>query len=100
LDRTEVAAVAGAEAVAELVDGPKVDASGVQGEAVPVVEAGVLAETVQEDDGGARLGCSRVPVVGAATRVLDELHPTTAARCAANRKRSDQVGCRPCAIRS
>ena len=66
LDRTEVAAVTGAEAVAELVDGPQVDACGVQREAVPVIDAGVLAEAVQEDDGRAWLGGGPVPVVGAA----------------------------------
>ena len=58
--------VPGAQAVAELVDRPQVDARGVEREAVAVVEAGVLAEAVQEDDGGPRLGGCPVPVVGAA----------------------------------
>ena len=52
-DRAEVAARARAEAVAELVDRPQVDARGVEREAVAVIEAGVLAEAVQEDDRGA-----------------------------------------------
>ena len=56
LDRTEVAALARTQPVAELVDRPQVDARGVECEAVAVVEAGVLAEAVQEDDGGPRLG--------------------------------------------
>ena len=54
-DRTEVTARAGAEPVAELVDRPQIDACGVEREAVPVVDARVLAEAVQEDDDGARL---------------------------------------------
>ena len=58
----------------ELVDGPQVDARGVEREAVAVVDAGVLAEAVQEDDGGARLGGGPVPVVRAAPVVIDEWH--------------------------
>ena len=74
LDRAEVAAGARAQAVPELVDGPQVDACGVEREAVAVVDAGVLAEAVQEDDGGARLGGGPVPVVGPAPLVVDEWH--------------------------
>src|SRR5262245_26899050 len=93
LDRSEVATVSGAEAVAELIDRPQVDARGVQREAVPVIDAGVLAEAVQEDDGRAGLGRSPVPVVGAPLGVIDERHAMTAARCASNRKHSGQGGC-------
>src|SRR5689334_8848828 len=93
LERTEVAAVAGAEPMAELVDGPQVESCGVEREAVPVIDAGVLAEPVQEDDGRARLGGSPVAVVGPALRVIDEWHALTAAICASNRKRSGQGGC-------
>ena len=67
----EVAAVTGGQAVPELVDGPQVDARGVQREAVAVVEPGVLAEPVQEDrrppagrerpSGGSRHGRHRSP---------------------------------------
>ena len=56
----------GLQAVPELVDRPQVDAGGVEREPVAVVHAGVLAEAVQEDDGGAGLGGGPVPVVGAA----------------------------------
>src|SRR5205085_170091 len=70
LDRTEIAADAWAEAVPELIDCPQIDASSVQREAVPVVEAGVLAEAMQEDDGCAWLGGGPVPVVGAAFGVI------------------------------
>src|SRR5262245_53238550 len=77
LDRSEVAAVTGAQAVAELIDRPQVNACGVQREAIPVIDAGVLAEAVQEDDGRARLGGSPVPVVGAPLRVIDERHAMT-----------------------
>src|SRR4029077_3332256 len=97
-DRTEVTSGSRREAVAELVDGPQVDTGRVEREPVAVVDAGVLAEAVQEDDGSARLGGRPVPVVGAAPRVLDERHATTAARCAPNRKHSDQVGHQPSAI--
>ena len=54
-DRAEVAALAGTEPMAELVDRPQVDARGVEREAVPVVDAGVLTEAVQKDDDGARI---------------------------------------------
>ena len=53
-DGAEIAAGARAEPVAELVDRPQVDSRGIEREAVPVVDAGVLAEAVQEDDDGAR----------------------------------------------
>lgn len=52
----EVAAFARRETVPELVDRPQVDARGVQSKAVAVIEAGVFAEPVQEDDGGSGLG--------------------------------------------
>ena len=78
LDGAEVAAGARAEPVAELVDRPQVDAGGVECEAVPVVDAGVLAEAVQEDDDGAWLGGGPVPVVGTAPLVIDEWHALTA----------------------
>ena len=55
--------------MAELVDGPKVDARGVQCEAIAVVQPGVFTESVQEDDGGARIGYRPVAVVGAALRI-------------------------------
>src|SRR5215470_5426793 len=91
LDRAEVAAVSGGEAVAELVDGPQIDARGVEREAVPVIDARVLTEAVQEDDGGTRLGGGPVPVVGAALWVIDERHAMTAARAAADRKTLDRL---------
>ena len=78
-DRPEVAAGARAEAVAELVDRPQVDAGGVEREAVAVIEAGVLAEAMQEDDRGAGLGSCPVPVVRAALRMVDERHSSTLA---------------------
>ena len=56
LDGAEVTSVTGTEPVTELVDGPQVDAGSVQREAVAVIDAGVFAEAVQEDDRGARLG--------------------------------------------
>ena len=80
-DRTEVAARAGAEPVAELVDRPQVDARGVEREAVPVVDAGVLAEAMQEDDDGARFLGRPVPVVGPALRVIDERHAHDCISC-------------------
>ncbi len=55
-DRAEVTAVAGAQAVPELVDGPQIDACGVEREAIAVIDAGVLTEPVQKDDGGAGIG--------------------------------------------
>ena len=73
-DGTEIAAGARAEAVAELIDRPQIDACGVEREAVPVVDAGVLTEAVQEDDSGAWFLGGPVPVVGPALRVLDERH--------------------------
>ena len=50
VDRAEVATGARAESVPELVDRPQVDTGGVEREAVAVIDAGVLAEAVQEDD--------------------------------------------------
>ena len=73
-DRTEVTARARAEPMAELVDGPQVEACGVEREAVPVVDARVLAEAMQEDDGGAWLLGGPVPVVGPALWMVDERH--------------------------
>lgn len=71
--------------MSELVDGPQVDAGSVEGEAQPVVDAGVLAEPVQEDDGRRRLGSGLMPVVGAAAVVIDEGHdlspPAPAVSC-------------------
>ena len=90
LDRAEVAAVAGAQPVAELVDGPQVDARGIEREAVPVVDAGVLAEAVQEDDGGPRLGGGPVAVVGPALWVIDERHAHDCSRWCAARARPAQ----------
>ena len=85
LDRSEVPAGARTQPVPELVDRPQVDACGVEGEAVAVIDAGVLAEPVQEDHDGARLGRSPVPVVGLALLVVDEWHAHQCARVSANR---------------
>jgi hypothetical protein len=60
--------------MAELVDRPQVDVGGIEREAVPVINAGVFAEAMQEDDDGTRLGRSPVAVLGSALRVLDERH--------------------------
>ena len=73
-DRAEVAAVTGTEPMAELVDRPQIDSRGVEREAVPVVDPGVLPEAVQEDDDGARVLGRPVTVVGPAFRVIDERH--------------------------
>lgn len=74
LERAEIPARAGGQAVPELVDRPQVDACGVECEAVPVIHPGVFAEAVQEDHRGSWLGGRPVPVVGAPTVVLDEWH--------------------------
>jgi hypothetical protein len=60
--------------MAELVDRPQVDACGIEGEAVPVIDAGVFAEAVQEDNDGARLARGPVAVVGATIWVIEERH--------------------------
>ena len=78
LERREVPAVAWTEPVPELVDGPQVDACSIEREAVPVVDTGVLAEAVQEDDCGAGLFGGPVPVVGAAVVGVQEWHVQTA----------------------
>ena len=55
----EVAALAWAQPVAELIDGPQVDARRVERETEPVVDAGVFAEAVQEDDCDLGLGAAQ-----------------------------------------
>src|SRR5919107_750821 len=79
LDGPKVAASAGGQPVAELVDGPQVDARRVEREAVAVVDAGVLAEAMQEHNRGPRVGSGPVAVVGAALGVVDKRHVLTAA---------------------
>ena len=74
LDGPELATFAGGEAVAELVDRPQVDTCGIEGESIPVVEAGVFAEPVQEYHRGPRVGDAPVPVVHPPALVIEERH--------------------------
>jgi len=60
--------------VPELVDRPQVDAGSIEGETVPVVEAGVFPEAMQEDHRGAWVGDSPVPVVDPAALMIEERH--------------------------
>jgi hypothetical protein len=70
--------------VAELIDRPQVEASRVEREGVPVIDARVFAEAVQEDDGGPRVLGGPVPVVGLAfgwsMNGMSRLHQLGAAR--------------------
>ena len=81
---SEVAAVAGGQPVAELVDGPEVDPGGVQGEAVTVVEAGVFTETMQEDHRRARSIGGPVPVIRTAVIGVEKWHASNPTRCASH----------------
>ena len=63
--------------MAELIHRPQVDARRVQREPVPVIQAAVLAEAVQEDHRGPRILGRPVPVVGAPAVMVDERHAMT-----------------------
>ena len=76
----EVAALAWAQPVAELIDGPQVDARRVERETEPVVDAGVFAEAMQEDDRDLGLRDRPVPVVRAAGLNVQKWHDSDCTR--------------------
>jgi hypothetical protein len=86
-DRAEVTARARAEPMTELVDGPQIEAGRVQREAVSVVDARVLTEAVEEDDGGPWLLGGPMAVVSPALWVIDERHAHDCSRWCAARAR-------------
>jgi len=73
-ERTEIAALTGAQSVAVLVHRPQVDTRFVEHEAVAVVEAGVFAVAMQEDHSRAGPRCRPVPVVDRAAVGVEEGH--------------------------
>ena len=75
--RAEISTRTGTQTVAELIDGPQVDARGVERKTEAVIDAGVFAETVQEHHGGSRFGGRPVPVVHAGGVGLQEGHAVT-----------------------
>ena len=74
LNGAELTAFARGEAVAELVDRPQVDACGIEGESIPVVETGVFTEPMQEYHRSPRICGGPMPVVHPPALVIEERH--------------------------